>query len=52
MMHEMRRRNPEHTLLQIQGIFNLSHHIGIVWEKLAFDDSVSYALRENGLQHS
>ena len=32
----------EPTLLSTQGIFNLSHHIGMVWEELAFDDAVSY----------
>ena len=30
MMYEMRRRKPEPTLLPIQGIFNLPHHIGMV----------------------
>ena len=32
---------PEHALLPTQRIFNLPHHIGMVWEGLAFD--VSYA---------
>ena len=31
--------NPEPTLLLTQGIFNLPHHIGIVWEELAFDNA-------------
>ena len=35
------RRNPEPTRLLTQGIFNLLHHKGMVWEQLAFDD-VSY----------
>ena len=39
MMCKMRRRKPEPTLLTIQGIFNLTHNIGIVWEELAFDDT-------------
>ena len=30
MMYEMKRRKPEPTLLPTQGIFNLSHHIGMV----------------------
>ena len=42
MSYEMRRRKPEPTLLTTQGIFNLPHHIGVVWEELAFDDAVSY----------
>ena len=41
--YEMRRRKPKHTLLPIQGIFNLPHHIVMAWEELAFDDVVSYA---------
>ena len=36
MMYAMRRRMPESTLLPTQGIFNLPHHIGMVWEELAF----------------
>ena len=50
MMYEMRRREPNHTVLPTQGIFNLPHHIylGIVWEELAFDDAVSYTQRGNG----
>ena len=36
MMHEMRRRKPELTLLPTQEIFNLPHHIGMVGEELAF----------------
>ena len=30
MMYEMRRRNPEPTLLQTQGIFKLPHNRGMV----------------------
>ena len=45
MMYELRRRNPEPTLLQTQGIFNLAHQIGMVQEELAFDDSISYTRR-------
>ena len=39
MMYVMRRRKPEPTLLPTQWIFNLPHHIGMVWEELAFDDA-------------
>ena len=39
MMYEMRRKKPEPTILLTQGILNLSHHIGMVWEQLAFDES-------------
>ena len=46
-MHEM-RRNPEITL--VQGIFKLTHHIGMIGEDLAFDDDVSYTHWGNGLQ--
>ena len=52
MMYEMSMRKPECALLPTQGIFNLSHHIGMVWEQLAFDYAVSYAQWGNGLQHS
>ena len=41
MMYEMRWRKSEPTFLLTKGIFNLSHHIGMVWEDLAFDDTVS-----------
>ena len=44
-MSEMRRRNPEPTLLQTQTIFNLPDNTGMVWEELAFDDAISYLLR-------
>ena len=40
MMYEMRKRKPENTLLQTQGVFNLPHHIGMVWQKLVFDDVI------------
>ena len=43
MVYELRKRKPESSILSIQGIFNLLHHIGTVWEKLAFDDAVNYA---------
>ena len=43
MMYEMRRHMPKPTLLLTEGIFNLPHYIGMVWEELAFDDAVSYA---------
>ena len=52
VMYEMRRRNPESTLLLTQGIVNLPHHIDMVSEELAFDDAVSYTQWINGLQHS
>ena len=42
MMYEMRWKKPEPTLLLTQGIFNLPHHIGMVWEELAFDDNKLY----------
>ena len=45
-MYEMR------SSLHPQGIFNLPHHIGAVWEELAFDGAVSYAQQGNELQHS
>ena len=51
MTYEMRRK-PEPTLLLTQGIFNVSHDIGMVREELADDDAVSYTQWENGLQHS
>ena len=35
-----------------QGIFNLPHHIGMVWQELAFDDAVSYTQQVNGFWHS
>ena len=38
-MHEISRKL-ELTVLPIQGIFNLPHHICMVWEELAFDDAV------------
>ena len=38
-------RKSEPTLLPTQGIFNLPHHIDMVWEQLAFDDAVSYTQR-------
>ena len=46
MMYEMRRRKPEPIFSLTQGIFNLSHHIGMIWNELAFDD---YTQRGNGL---
>ena len=52
MMYESRRRKSKPTLLLTQGIFNLPHHIGKVWQELAFVDAVSYRQRGNGLQHS
>ena len=42
MMLKMRPRKPKSTLLPSQGILNLPHHIGMVWEELTFDDAVSY----------
>ena len=46
MMYEMRSWKPEHTLLQTQGIFNLPHHIGMVWEELASDNTNLYMARK------
>ena len=51
-MYQVRKRKPEPTLWQTQGIFNLLHHIGTVWEELAFDDTISYTQWGNGLQHN
>ena len=51
LMDEMRRK-PDSTLLLMQGIFNLPYHISLVWEELAFDDTVSYTQRKIGFQHS
>ena len=48
MMYEMRKK-AKPTLLPTQGIFNLPHHIDMVWEELSFDEYVSYAQRRNGL---
>ena len=45
-------RKPKPTLLTTCSIFNLPHYIGMVQEELAFDDTVSYTQRGNGLQHS
>ena len=47
MMYEMRNRKPEPTLLLTQGMFSLTHSIGMVWEELAVDDAVSYTQRGN-----
>ena len=52
MLYEMRRRKPEPTLLQAQGIFNPLHDIGMVGKEPAFDDIVSYTQQGHGLQHS
>ena len=41
MMYEMRWRKPKPTLLPMQAIFNLPHHIGMVWKELAFEESIS-----------
>ena len=41
-MTEMSSRKPEPTLLPTLVIFTLPHHIGMVWEELAFDDAASY----------
>ena len=47
IMYERRRRKPVPTLLQTQGFFNLPHHVGMIYEELAFD------IRwRNGLQYS
>ena len=51
MTYEMISRKAEPTLLPNQGIVNLLHHIGMEWEKLAFDDDVSHAQWGNGLQN-
>ena len=45
MLYEIRWRKREPTPLMTQEIFNLPHHIGMVWEELAFDDAVSYTQR-------
>ena len=43
------KKKAQPTLLLTQGIFNLPHHIGMVWEQLSFDDAVSYTQRGNEL---
>ena len=48
MMYEMRRKS-ESTLLPNQGILNLPHHIGMVLEEMASDDTVNYTQRGKGL---
>ena len=35
-------RKPEPTLLPTQWIFNFPHHIDMIWEQLASDDTVWY----------
>ena len=35
----------------LKGSFNLSHHIGMVWEELAFDEAIHYTQEGNALQH-
>ena len=50
MIYEMRRKQ-EPALLSTQWIYNLTHHIYMVWEELAFDDALSYTKWGNGLQH-
>ena len=52
IMYQMRRRKPKPTHLPTQGIFNLSHHIDMAYEELAFDGTVYYTQQGNGLQHS
>ena len=53
VMYDMKRiRRAQVKPLPTQGIFNLPHHICMVWEELAFDYSVSYTQRVNGLQHN
>ena len=47
MMNAIRRK-PEPTLLLTQRIFNLLHHIGMVCEELAFDDTKLY-IAEKGI---
>ena len=42
-MYEMRRHKPEPTLLLTDGIVKLPHHIGMLSEELAFDDTVGAA---------
>ena len=51
VIYAMRRRKPKPTLLPTRGIFNFRYHVGVVWEKLVFDDAVSYTQQENGLLH-
>ena len=42
MIYEMRKRNPKPTRLATQGISNLPQNIGMIWEELDFDETVSY----------
>ena len=46
MIIKMKRRKLEPTHLLTQGIFNLWHHIGMVWEELAFGDTKLYTVME------
>ena len=50
MMYEMRTGKCEPTFVPTQQIFNLPHHIGMLWEELDFDDAVNYTQQGNGLQ--
>ena len=42
MIYEMTRRKPKTKPLLTHEIFNLPHHTGITWEKLAFDAAAIY----------
>ena len=47
MMYKKRRKKAwAYTFTNSRNFFNLPHHIGMVWEELAFDDAVSYTLWE------
>ena len=46
------RGGGESLSLQSEEIVNLRHHIGMVWEELAFNDTLSYTEQRNELQHS
>ena len=41
MMYAIRRKS-EPTLLPTQKLVIIPHHIGIIWEELAYDATVSY----------
>ena len=49
MMYEMRMIKPEPTPLLTQWILNFPHIIGmLLWEELAFDDTVTYRSTQLG----
>ena len=47
MVYELRRK-PEPSLLPTQGTFNHPHNIVMIWDELAFGDTVSYTQQGHG----